>query len=147
MRLIILLPALLLTAACAQRGDLSDPAYGGFFNGIENIADGTYDERIATREERVVALQARQQRLLAERNSLSRQISAHENELARLRHDIVVAKVTAAPGSIDPATISQIEFTMARQPTGDTQAERLASLQETIADTRKLAERLANLAG
>ena len=34
-----IVPLLALTAACTQRGDLNDPAYGGFFNGIENIAE------------------------------------------------------------------------------------------------------------
>lgn len=142
-----LIPALLLTTACAQRGDLTDPAYGGFFNGIENITDGTYDERIATREARVEALRARQQRLMAERNALSRQIGAHQNALARLKHDIVVSKVKIGASNIDPATMGQIDATLAAQPSGQSDAERLANLQKTISDTRKLAERLAKLAG
>jgi hypothetical protein len=141
-----LLAALLLTTACAQRGDLNDPAYGGFFNGIENISDGTYDERIATREEKVAALQARQQRLLAERNSLGRQISAHENALSRLRHDIIVSKIRIG-NNLDPGAKSQIEVALNANPGGLTDAQRLASLQKTIADTRKLAESLAKLAG
>lgn len=144
--LLVTLPAILLTTACAQRGDLSDPAYGGFFNGIGNIADGTYDERIATREERVAALQARQQRLLAERNALSRKISAHQNALARLKHDLVVAKLSAGD-NLDPATRARVDAAIAAEPSGQTPEQRLASLQKTIADTRKLAESLANLAG
>lgn len=144
--LLLVLPALALTTACAQRGDLSDPAYGGFFNGIENITDGTYDARVATREERIAALEARQQRLLAERNTLSRQIGAHQNALARLKQDLVVAKIGAGD-SLDPATRARVDAALAAEPTGETPAERLASLQKTIADTRKLAESLANLAG
>ena len=140
------LAILLMTSACAQRGDLSDPAYGGFFNGIENINDGTYDQRIATKEQRVAALQARQARLIAERNSLSRKIGAHQNTLARLKHNLVVAKVKAA-GSLDPATSARVDAAIAAEPGGVTDAERLANLQRTISDTRKLAESLANLAG
>ncbi len=138
---------LLLSTACTQRGDLSDPAYGGFFNGIENINDGTYDERIATREERVAALQARQQRLLAERNSLSRQVSAHQNALARLRHDIIVSKVRIGESNLPAGTMAQINTALTSTPSGQSDSERLASLQKTIADTRKLAESLAKLAG
>ncbi|MEM6617719.1 MAG: hypothetical protein AAF631_00270 [Pseudomonadota bacterium] len=137
----------LALGACAQRGDLTDPAFGGFFNGIENVVDGTYDERIATREERVEALRARQQRLLAERNALSRRIGEHRNALAQLKHDLVVAKVRIGEANLDPATRAQVNTAIAAEPTGNTDAERLAALQKTIADTRILAERLANLAG
>lgn len=147
LRFLCLAPALLLIAACAQRGDLDDPAYGGFFNGIGNITDGTYDARIATREARVAALRARQERLMAERTALSRQIGAHQNALARLKHEIVVSKVRIGSSNIDPETMRRIDTTLATQPTGQTDAERLASLQKTIADTRKLAEQLAKLAG
>lgn len=142
-----LLCALLLTPACAQRGNLDDPAYGGFFNGIENVSDGTYDARIASREDKVTALQQRQQRLLAERNSLGRQVSAHQNALARLQQDIVVSKIRIGTSNIDPATQAQITTALNANPGGQTDAERLANLQKTIANTRKLAESLAKLAG
>ncbi|WP_069299215.1 hypothetical protein [Neptunicoccus sediminis] len=143
----LLCAVLLLTAACAQRGNLDDPAYGGFFNGIENISDGTYDARIATREERVAALQHRQQRLLAERNSLSRQVSAHQNALARLQQDIIVSKIRIGEQNIPQQTQARISAALNPPPSGQTDAERLANLQKTIADTRKLAESLAKLAG
>lgn len=133
-------------AACSRPGDPSDPAYGGFFRGIENISDGTYDARIASREERVAALQARQARLMAERNALSRRIAEHENTLARLKHQLVVAKVRAGD-RLDPATSARIEAALSARPEGQTDAERLANLQRTIAQTRELAERLASLAG
>ena len=142
-----LLCTLLLTSACAQRGNLDDPAYGGFFNGIENVSDGTYDARIATREEKVAALQQRQQRLLAERNSLSRQVSAHQNALARLQQDIVVSKIRIGENNLDSGTKARITAALTTTPGGQTDAERLANLQKTIANTRKLAESLAQLAG
>lgn len=146
MRVLLLSVACLVTAGCAQRGDVSDPAYGGFFRGIAAIEDGTYDARIASREERVVALQARQQRLLVERNLLTRRINAHENELASLKHELVVAKVRAGD-QLDPATETRVNAALSAEASGQTDEERLASLQKTIAETRKLAESLANLAG
>jgi hypothetical protein len=147
-RFILLLPALLMvTTACTKRGHPDDPAYGGFFRGIENIQDGTYDARIATREERVLALKARQARILAERNSLQRQITGQQNALARLKHDLLVTKVRIGEENIDSGTLVQINQALAAQPAGQTNAERLASLQKTIADTRKLADSLAALSG
>ncbi len=147
-RLLLSLSALAAaTAACTPRGNLDDPAYGGFFNGIENIADGTYDQRIATREQKVLALQARQQRLLAERNSLQRQIGNQQNALARLKHDLVVTKVRIGEGNIDGATLVQINQAITTEPGGATDQERLANLQKTIADTRRLAESLTALTG
>lgn len=143
---LLLVPALLALTACAERGDLSDPAYGGFFNGIENLRDGTYDARIASREERLAALQDRQRRLIAERNSLGRRISAHENALARAKQDLVVARIRTG-GQLDAATAARVNAALSARPQGETDADRLASLQKTIADTRKLAESLAKLAG
>ena len=146
-RLILFIPGLLITSvACTKHGHPDDPAYGGFFRGIDNISDGTYDERIATREQKVAALQARQQRMLAERNSLQRQISGQQNALARLKHDLLVTKVSLGEDNIDSGTMVQINQALAAQPTGHTDEERLASLRKTIADTRKLADSLAALA-
>jgi hypothetical protein len=146
-RLILLASVLMLTTtACTRRGHVDDPAYGGFFRGIENINDGTYDARVATREQKVAALQARQQRIMAERNSLQRQISGQQNALARLKHDLLVAKVSIGEDNLDSGTLTQINQALAAQPEGQSDAERLASLQKTIADTRKLADRLAALA-
>lgn len=142
-----LLVITLTTTACTQRGDPDDPAYGGFFKGIENISDGTYDERIATREDRVAAAQARQLRVIAERNSLQRQINGQENALARLKHELLVAKVELGDANIDSATLAQVNQALVATPTGQTDAERLQSLQQTIANTRRLAASLASLTG
>ncbi|MEM7440298.1 MAG: hypothetical protein AAF393_11915 [Pseudomonadota bacterium] len=146
MRLLLILPAVFTVCACVPRGDISDPAYGGFFRGISNIQDGTYDARIASREQRVAALQERQRRLIAERNSLSRKISAHQNALAQVKHDLVLAKVRVGD-QMSPAMATQVDAAINAKPSGTTDAERLAALQKTIADTRKLAESLANLSG
>ena len=146
-RLPLILPLLVLTAACSPRGHPDDPAYGGFFKGIENISDGTYDDRIATREQRVAALQVRQTRLLAERNSLQRRISTGQNELARLKHSIVVARVRLGNENLDTNTQAQIKTALNTITTGDSDAARLANLQRTIKNTRILAERLTKLAG
>ena len=137
----------LATAACSPRGNPDDPAYGGFFRGIENISDGTYDARIASREQKVAALQAREQRLLAERNSVQRRISTQQNALAHLKHDIVVARVRLGDENLDAGTRAQIKQALASQPSGNTNQARLAALQKTIADTRELAQRLTKLAG
>ncbi len=146
-KLIPLSLLVLVTAACTPRGNPDDPAYGGFFRGIENISDGTYDARIASREQKVAALQAREQRLLAERNSVQRRISTQQNALAHLKHDIVVARVRLGDENLDANTQAQIKQALASQPSGTTDQARLAALQKTIADTRELAQRLTRLAG
>lgn len=147
-RVTLALSALVLTtAACTPRGNPDDPAYGGFFRGIENIQDGTYNARIATKEQRLAALEMRQSRLLAERNSLQRRITGQQNELARLKHSIVVSRLRIGEQNLDAATQTQIKVTLANQPAGNSDQARLAALQKTIADTRVLAQRLARLAG
>jgi ribosomal protein L29 len=144
--LILSLSALTIAVACTPRGNPDDPAYGGFFNGIENIQDGTYDARIASREQVAAALEARKIRLMAERNSLARQMASNENTLAELKRQVVVLKIQIGEANLDPAVLGQIQTAVNARPVGATDAERLASLRRTIADTRKLAESLSQLA-
>ena len=130
-RIFVVLAMIVPLSACSQRGDPNDPAYGGFFKGIENINDGTYDARIATKEEKVAALEARQQRLLAERNSLGRQITSQENALARMKHDLLVTKLQVGEENIPPETLANVNSALAAQPTGNSDQERLKNLQKT----------------
>jgi hypothetical protein len=50
------LAPLLLVAACAAPSQ--DPARAGFFDGLSNLASGTYTQRVEAREQRLAAEQA-----------------------------------------------------------------------------------------
>ena len=122
-------------AACTTS---TDPADGGFFNGVSGIATGTYQDQIDADEAQVAASQARNANLAA-------QIRASESELARLK--VAIVNQRNALGSTDAATSNRINAVLVSQPTGSTDAARLAALQKSIADARALSQDLAKLAG
>jgi len=122
-------------AACTTS---TDPADGGFFNGVSGIATGTYQDQIDADEAQVAASQARNANLAA-------QIRGSESELARLK--VAIVNQRNALGSTDAATSNRINAVLVSQPTGSTDAARLAALQKSIADARALSQDLAKLAG
>lgn len=127
--------ALAALAACQTT---TDPAEGGFFNGVSGIASGSYDARVAEAERDVAARQARNDALAAE-------IRAGEKELARLK--LQVLNQRNAIGRTDAQTSQRIETVLRADPGGETDAARLAALQATIADARALSRDLAELSG
>ncbi|MFL4470164.1 hypothetical protein ACERZ8_09880 [Tateyamaria armeniaca] len=116
----------------------TDPADGGFFNGVSGIATGTYQDQINADEAQVAASR--------ERNAdLAAQIRGSESELARLK--VAIVNQRNALGNTDRATSNRINAVLTSEPTGSTDAARLAALQQSIADARALSQDLAKLSG
>ncbi len=122
-------------AACTTS---TDPADGGFFNGVSGITTGTYQAQIDADEAQVAASRARNADLAA-------QISGAESELARLK--VTIVNQRNALRSTDAATSNRINAVLVSQPTGNTDAARLAALRQSIADARALSQDLAKLSG
>lgn len=122
-----------------------DPSEGGFFNGVSGINSGTYDARVAEREQSVAEAEARNEALSAEQARLSAQISSARSELAKLKLRILNQRNAA--GSVDAQTDARVQSVLNAQPTGRTQSEQLAALQKTIADAKALSADLAKLSG
>ena len=116
----------------------TDPADGGFFNGVSGITTGTYQSQIDADEAQVDAARVRNANLAA-------QIQSSESELARLKVQIVNQR--NALGATDAATSNRINAVLVSQPTGNTDAARLAALRQSIADARALSQDLAKLSG
>ncbi len=131
----IVVPACLGLAGCMTS---TDPADGGFFNGVSGIASGSYQEQIDADEAQVAAAQARNAELAA-------QIRGAESELARLK--VTIVNQRNALGATDAATANRINAVLVAQPSGRTDADRLAALQQSIADARALSQDLAKLSG
>jgi len=142
----ILLAPLVLLAACATT---DDPYRGGFFTGIQNIASGAYERRIAEREAEVEAARARTAELEGERAALSGQIAAAEAALEASRRDIVSMRFQLKDQgkTIPPEVEAKVVEVMTSDTEKEDPAERLAALRKSLADTRKLAEQLAQLSG
>ncbi len=136
------LAALPLIAGCATS---TDPAEGGFFNGVAGIASGAYERQIAEQEQQVADARARNDRLAAQQSALQAQIKAAEAELARLKFKLLQQR--NAISGLSPARAARIDAILNANPTGRTDAQKLAALQKTIADARALSAELAQLAG
>lgn len=130
-----------LLSACVSS---SDPADGGFFNGVQGISSGSYDARIDEREQAVVESQSRNTDLRAEQASLQAQIKASESELAKLKFTILQQK--NATSGMDPQTSARVNAVLNAKPTGSTDQAKLAALQKTISDAKALSAELAKLA-
>ncbi|MEO9516489.1 MAG: hypothetical protein ABJH45_09345 [Paracoccaceae bacterium] len=115
-----------------------DPAEGGFFNGVSGIATGSYQDQIDADEAQVEASRARNANLAA-------QIRSSESELARLK--VTIVNQRNALRNTDAATSNRINAVLVSEPTGNTDAARLAALQQSIADARALSQDLAKLSG
>ncbi|GGE51914.1 hypothetical protein [Actibacterium pelagium] len=122
-----------------------DPSEGGFFNGVSGISSGTYEGRIAEREQSVDEAEARNEALATEQARLSSQISSARSELAKLKLRILNQRNAA--GSLDAGTEARVQSVLNAQPAGRTQSEHLAALRKTITDAKALSADLAKLSG
>lgn len=116
----------------------TDPADGGFFNGVKGITSGDYQAQIDAEEADVDASRARN-------SELASQIQSSESQLAQLK--ATIRSQSNALGQTDGATSDRISKVLASKPAGNTDAERLAALQQSIADARALSDDLAKLSG
>ena len=131
----LVLAGVLAVSACVTS---TDPADGGFFNGVSGIATGAFDNRIAARESEIAAAQ--------ERNAgLEAQIRAAEAELAQLKLRILNQR--NAIGATDAEFSARVETVLNANPDQSDQTSKLVALQNTIADARALSEELSRLAG
>lgn len=138
--ILILLPAVLTLAGCETS---SDPAAGGFINGIVGVTSGGYEARIAEGEAGVADAQARNDALRAEQSSLAAQIGATERSLASARFTLLNQRDAVA--DLDAVVATRVNRALTAQPTGGTDAARLAELQALLAETSALSRELAGL--
>jgi hypothetical protein len=141
MRLTFMATAMILPLAACETN--SDPAAGGFINGLAGVTTGAYDARITAGEAAVAESQARNDALQAEQSALAAQIASTERSLASARFTLLNQRDAAT--NLDAATAAQVNAVLAAQPTGNTEAERLASLQQLLAQTSALSRDLASL--
>jgi hypothetical protein len=120
----------LALAAC----DSSDPADGGFFNGVAGATGGGYDQRIAEREAGVAQSGATNAALSAE-------LAGLRGDHAALKRQIIArrAEIRAAGGRLSAASEARIQTALAADP------NEVAALRQAIADARALAAELAAL--
>lgn len=135
--------AVVALAGCGAPSD--DPAEGGFFNGVRGITSGTYDARVAEREQAVSTAEARNEALSAQQGDLAARIAATKSSLAQARFTLLQQR-DARP-NMSPGMRSRVDAALSAQPGGATEAEQLANLQRILAETRALSSDLARLAG
>ena len=135
--------AVAILSGCAASSD--DPAEGGFFNGVRGIASGSYEGRVAERQDAVAVAEVRNAALSAEQSDLAARISATRRSLAQARFRLLQQR-DATP-NLDGGTRARVDAVLSAQPAGGTDAEQLESLQRLLAETRALSEDLARLAG
>lgn len=87
----------------------TDPADGGFFNGVAGITSGNYQSQIDEDEADVAAARVRN-------SGLADQISSSESKLARLK--ITILNQRNALGHTDSATSDRINRVLASDPGG-----------------------------
>lgn len=135
----LLLSACGLILGCSTS---EDPADGGFVSGVAALSSGTYDARIAEREGDIAEGQATQLALQTELEDLNTEHNAIKLELIRLRSALVVKNV-----ALDAETSNRVTASINAQPTGQSEAERIAALRRAIADAKALSETLRDLSG
>lgn len=132
-RSLLLATVAVALAACV---DSTDPADGGFFNGISGVTSGEYDARVEEREKQVAEEKARNAALRAELSRLRGEHSAVKNEIVQRR-----AALASAGVRLSPASERQVQAALAADP------QKVESLRKAIADARELSARLARMAG
>ena len=120
--------------ACTEN---PDPSEGGFFEGVQGITTGSYDQRIESKEADVASAQARNEALAA-------QISSAERELSKAKFDLLRQKQQAT--GLDSATAARVDRVLNANPGGN-DAATLAELESTIKAARDLSAELARLSG
>jgi len=143
--------AALTVAGCETTGD---PADGGFLAGVAGVAGGGYQNRVDAQQAALEQDQADAAALRAQQANLAQQSANIAAEIVRLRAihtqlrlDISnQAAALRAAGVTLPGGISQrVNAVVNTSPSGNSDAQRLASLQSAIADARALSNDLAQL--
>lgn len=133
----LILAAALSLSACVTS---SDPADGGFINGVSGIAGGTYQNRVDEKQAAVTAGNARTAELQAELAQVTKSWSNWKLRLVQTRSQL------ANSGVVIPASIqARVNASLASTPGGNTDEARLAALQAAIANARALAAELEGL--
>lgn len=137
MRLVFLIPLTVLYGC-----DSSDPADGGFFNGVAGLSSGTYEARIDEREAQVAEAQRRNAELNAEIARLQGDLDSAKAALAKER-----ARLRAQGRPLSAETDAKVTAALTATPSGATPQEQALALRQAIADARRLAESLASASG
>lgn len=157
----LLAPVLCLAmASCACS---EDPAAGGFYSGVCAGARGTYEKRIEEREAAAADRAGTVEGLETEREGAAAEIAANRARIAELEGRLGdqrarVDRLLAALAGIDreQAALQRLRaeavFARAEAPAApaagtETGADRIAVLEETVAQAASLAEELAGLVG
>ena len=135
--------AILTVAACASESD--DPAEGGFFNGIRGVTSGTYDARVAEREQAVETARESNRSLAAEQGEIAERLAATKGALARAR--LTLLQQRDAASGLDAGTRQRVDSVLRAQASAGSDAQQLEDLQRILAETRALSRELAQLSG
>ncbi len=84
MKKIILLALAFSLVSCVS----DDPRQGGFFGGVLGLSNGTYDKRIADRQQSLASVRNTQQELQTENARLQRQKRASISEIKRAQRQL-----------------------------------------------------------
>lgn len=118
LRLLAVLGLATALAACATN---EDPAKGGFFSGMKNLSDGTYDKRVNERQktlenEQDVNLQqtrsleranAQSADVKAERDAAEARYAGFQRELTTMRSRLAAAEKANAKKKAEVAALNQ----------------------------------------
>ncbi|CDK97426.1 conserved protein of unknown function [Magnetospirillum gryphiswaldense MSR-1 v2] len=118
LRLLAVLGLTTTLAACATN---DDPAKGGFFSGMKNLSDGTYDKRVNERQktlenEQDVNLQqtrsleranAQSADVKAERDAAEARYASFQRELTTMRSRLAAAEKANAKKKAEVAALNQ----------------------------------------
>lgn len=121
MTILRLLAVLGLSAALSACATNEDPAKGGFFSGMKNLTDGTYDKRVNERQktlenEQDVNLQqtrsleranAQSADVKAERDAAEARYAGFQRELAAMRSRLAAAEKANAKKKAEVAALNQ----------------------------------------
>ena len=129
--------AALALAACNVS---EDPADGGFVAGVQGLSQGTYEARIAEREAAIATEEARGAQLRAE-------LGQAEAEYASVRRRLIEQRSAAAAAGrpLPPDLDAQVVAVLQDRPGGTSDAQRLQSYRDAVAEARALSARLAGL--
>ncbi len=130
-----------LTFATLAGCEVSEnPADGGFVSGVSGLSQGTYQERIDTRNAAIAEETERQRQLQAELGQLESEYASLQRQILSQRSQ-AAAKGVAVPADLD----AKAQALIAGRPGGATDAARLANYRQAVADARKVTAGLAGL--
>ena len=120
-------------AACATS---DDPADGGFFNGVNGIASGKYQDRVDEQKEGLAKDQARNAELSGQLAALRGQHSSIKSEIIQKR-----AALRAKGVKLTAASERELQKVISSNP------QSAAALRRAIADAHALSAELTRLSG